>query len=313
MQRYGPDDPYEREPLDADRAYHETPPSRRPMPPAHGYAQPASPYHDSSPPLPSHYQQEPAPYGRQEPYNSHQYHQDYRPPPQDSSYESSSSRGPYGVPAASSPYAGQDYAAPDYSERSPVPPRHGDNSYYSGSGVAPSMPQDDSYGGGQLPPPPSRTHYSNDPYGASPSNAGPSSHGGNHAYDPHGYGQGHGGVGRDSYSNLAAIGASRSGSRSPSHFGSEYDNPFSTPRGYGHGPQLGEVNPNEIADDGDDGLVYHRPSNRNSMLSSHNSDRTPRGARVGAAAAAAAGGAGAAAGGLMTRSGKAIEVPAINV
>lgn len=300
MQHHGPDDPYEREPLDADRAYHQTPPSRRPMPPPHGYTQPASPYHDSSPPLPPQYQEESVPYGRQQLYNSHQQQHDYSAPPQDSPYESSSSssRGPYRVPAQSSAYAGQDYGSQDYPDRSPVPPRHGNNSYYSGGGVAPSMPQDNHYGSGQLPPPPSRTHYPNDSYGAAPSQAGPSSHGGNHAYDPQGYGQGHGTIGRDSYSNLAAIGASRSGSRSPSHFGSEYDNPFNTPRGYGHGPQLGEVNPNDIIDDGDDGLVYHRPSNRNSMLSSHNSDRA-RGA--GAAGAAAAGG--AAAGGLMTRSG----------
>ncbi|KAL2209619.1 glycoside hydrolase [Sarocladium strictum] len=302
MQRYGPEDPYEREPLDADRSYHHTPPPRRPMPASNPYEQPASPYHDSSPPLPSQYQQEPAPYGRQDYSHSQhhygqQHHQDYRPSPQDSPYESSS-RGPYGPPAAaagavSAGYAGQEYAAHDYSDHgaAPAPPRHGDNSYYSGGGVAPSMPHEQSYGG-QLPPPPSRTAYPNDPYAGGPTSGG-------HAYDPHGYGQGT--TGRDSYSNLAAIGASRSGSRSPSHFGSEYDNPFSTPRGYGHGPQLGEVNPNDIADDGDDGLVYGRPSNRNSMLSSHNSDRTPRGAGMGAAAAA--GGAGVAAGGLMKRSG----------
>lgn len=60
--------------------------------------------------------------------------------------------------------------------------------------------------------------------------------------------------------------------------------------------RLGEVNPNEIEDDGDDGLNYHpRYSQRNSMLSSlHNSDR---GGRSGAAAAAAGG----AASGMMGR------------
>ncbi|KAF4119947.1 Glycosyl hydrolases family 17 [Geosmithia morbida] len=62
--------------------------------------------------------------------------------------------------------------------------------------------------------------------------------------------------------------------------------------------RLGEVNPNEIEDDGDDGLNYHpRYSQRNSMLSSlHNSDR---GARSGAAAAGTAGG--VTMGGLMGR------------
>ena len=61
--------------------------------------------------------------------------------------------------------------------------------------------------------------------------------------------------------------------------------------------RLGEVNPNDIEDDGDDGLHYPRRNQRSSMFGGSNSDR---GARAGAGAAAAGGGA-AAAGGLLTR------------
>lgn len=308
MQNYSPDDPYEREPLDSRAAaYHQTP-SRRPMP-ANNYSQPSSPYHDSSPRLPAHYQ-EPSPYGRHHNNNIHDRDE--------------------------SPYAS--YGPNDYAERTPEPPRHGDNSYHARgpAGAAAAMGSESGYahhgphsnitpgadnfsesasggmsgvaynvadrnpresgmeamrgmgGSGQLPPPPSRTHYGQSPYS-------PAAQAG-YGYDPYGYGQGT--VGRDSNSNLAAIGTSRSGSRSPSQFGNDYDNPFSTPRGTTM--MLGDVNPNDIADDGDDGLHYPRASNRNSMLSSQNSDR---GARAGLGAAAAVGGA-AAAGGLMTRSGK---------
>ena len=59
------------------------------------------------------------------------------------------------------------------------------------------------------------------------------------------------------------------------------------------------MNPNEIADDGDDGLEYGK-SQRNSMLSLSNSDRAKRGA----SATAAAVGGGAAAGGLMSGRGQ---------
>jgi hypothetical protein len=58
---------------------------------------------------------------------------------------------------------------------------------------------------------------------------------------------------------------------------------------------LGMLDPNEIEDDGDDGLHYSKNSQRNSMLSQSNSDR---GARSGIGAVAAVGGATAAGGAL---------------
>jgi hypothetical protein len=60
--------------------------------------------------------------------------------------------------------------------------------------------------------------------------------------------------------------------------------------------RLGEVNPNDIEDDGDDGLGYPKYSQRNSMLSS--AATSDRGTRQGMGAAAAVAGA-AAGGGVM--------------
>ncbi|CAI4214209.1 unnamed protein product [Parascedosporium putredinis] len=57
-------------------------------------------------------------------------------------------------------------------------------------------------------------------------------------------------------------------------------------------PALGVVDPNTIADDGDDGLDYRRPA-RNSMLSLNSNRSGARNAATGAAAAGAAGGAAA--------------------
>ncbi|KAI8313373.1 putative glucan endo-1,3-beta-glucosidase [Colletotrichum sp. SAR11_240] len=97
---------------------------------------------------------------------------------------------------------------------------------------------------------------------------------------------------RTSHSSLTALGASAA---SPSRL-----SPSSTPYGYDYyndhpyyqrnADHLGVVDPNSIADDGDDGLEYGRSrSGRNSMLSlSNNSERTGN-SRAGAAAAAGAG------------------------
>ena len=56
---------------------------------------------------------------------------------------------------------------------------------------------------------------------------------------------------------------------------------------------FGMLDPNDIEDDGDDGLYYAKNSQRNSMMSASNSDR---GARPAIGAAAAVGGATAAGG-----------------
>ena len=71
--------------------------------------------------------------------------------------------------------------------------------------------------------------------------------------------------------------------------------------------RLGEVNPDEIADDGDDGLRYHQPrrAQRNSMLSSAaNSDRGAKQAVGVTAAVGGAAAAGGAMGGLLRRNGE---------
>nr|XP_036574895.1 endo-beta-glucanase [Colletotrichum truncatum]KAF6781380.1 endo-beta-glucanase [Colletotrichum truncatum] len=109
---------------------------------------------------------------------------------------------------------------------------------------------------------------------------------------------------RTSHSSLTALGASAasparlSPSSAPYGYSDYYnDNPYYQ-RNADH---LGVVDPNSIADDGDDGLDYRRSkSGRNSMLSLSNiSDRTGN-SRAGAAAGAGAGAAaGAAATGLM--------------
>ncbi|KAJ0161455.1 putative glucan endo-1,3-beta-glucosidase btgC [Colletotrichum tanaceti] len=105
---------------------------------------------------------------------------------------------------------------------------------------------------------------------------------------------------RDSNSSLTALGgagappARLSPASSPYGYNDYYnDNPYYQR----HPGYLGVVDPNSIADDGDDGLEYGRiRSGRNSMLSLSNSDRTGR-SKAAAAGAAAAGG--AAATGLM--------------
>jgi len=180
---------------------------------------------------------------------------------------------------SASPYGG----SPGYDSPRRPSPHQGDHDYHGNQGY-------NTYGGGgghlgsgigamehsRLPPPPSRTQQN--PYG------------------------GNGGYGYDSPRGPP-------GSSSTSHFnGSDpyVDNPY---HGYTNSrngsANLGVVNPNEIADDGDDGLEYGK-SQRNSMLSLSNSDRAKRGA----SATAAAVGGGAAAGGLMSGRGGAYEMNA---
>jgi exo-beta-1,3-glucanase (GH17 family) len=105
-------------------------------------------------------------------------------------------------------------------------------------------------------------------------------------------------IDRDSHSSLSglALGAVPAGeasagmrtpSRSPHSFGNDIytDDPYA---GYSTGPPaLGVVNPNEIEDDGDDGLGYGRRGPRTSMLSLGGGSR--HSGRDGAAAAAAGG------------------------
>lgn len=104
------------------------------------------------------------------------------------------------------------------------------------------------------------------------------------------YQQGHG-----SSPNLAPVASGSTPTRSLNSFQSD---PFRDPQmafGQRIDPRLGHVDPNDIDDDGDDGLEYGR-SGRNSMLSLGNSSGRSGNGNP-AAAGAAAGAAGAAAGG----------------
>lgn len=104
---------------------------------------------------------------------------------------------------------------------------------------------------------------------------------------------------RDSQSSLQSLAApavgagaatpnGRTPSRSPHSFNNELytDDPYQT-YSRPQDPHLGVVNPMEIEDDGDDGLVYGRKGPRASMLSLGGSgQRTPNGSTTGGAAAA---------------------------
>ncbi|KAI0551873.1 glycoside hydrolase superfamily [Xylaria curta] len=105
--------------------------------------------------------------------------------------------------------------------------------------------------------------------------------------------------GQGSSPNLTPLAAGSTPTRSLNSFHSD---PFRDPQlAYGQrmDPRIGQFNPNDIDDDGDDGLEYQR-SARNSMLSLGNSSgRGANGASAAAAGAAGAATAGGVFGGLM--------------
>ncbi|KAF7560443.1 hypothetical protein G7046_g3699 [Stylonectria norvegica] len=297
MQHYAQDDPFEREPLDSSPSPYNSP-SRRPIPPSHGYSQPAVPYYDAAP---------------------RTNHPSAHP---DSAFNRQSGQGHYDDTQA---YGGtEDYESPRH--EAPNPSRPSDNEYYSSAGAGrgntgyappPAVntitPGSDNFGesasGGMagiaynvadrnprfsgmdalhsgLPPPPSRSQYPNVPehtYSPQPHAA--------YAYDS-ASASGSNMNDRDSHSHssLSGFGATAipPSSRSASNFGPVdpyIDDPY---QGYSSrsANHLGVVNPNEIEDDGDDGLHYGKQSQRNSMLSLPHSDRAKG---IGAAAAVGGG------------------------
>ena len=119
---------------------------------------------------------------------------------------------------------------------------------------------------------------------------------------------------RDSHSSLQGLGAAavtpgngspgmRTPSRSPHSFANDVytDDPY---QGYSRGqdPHLGVVNPNDIEDDGDDGLVYGRSRGPRTSMLSLGGQSNRSGHNNGAAAGAAGAAAGGVMGGLMGRS-----------
>ena len=301
MQGYGYDDPYEREPLGASHAQYETPPR-----------QAASPYHDASPPRYAQNSNSPAGSRNRQESHSHPYVQQASEPPPlprhgDGSYynygNTSRSPAPYAVYAAYPPPTNMAPGSGHLDESA---------SGYGVAGIAYGVADrngrdpgiDSTLAPGQIPPPPSRAQYPSaprQPY--SPHNTG-------YVYDPSGNGRGGNVVDPDSHSSLNPFSTpvATSGSHSParslrsfSHSDPYADDPYQSSFQRNPHSNLGLVDPNDIEDDGDDGLHYSRRSQRNSMLSASNSERGGRHA-VGAAAV---GGAAAAGGAALAKSGGA--------
>ncbi|KAK8023675.1 hypothetical protein PG993_011741 [Apiospora rasikravindrae] len=222
--------------------------------------------------------------------------------------------------------AGSAYAAAQSSSSPPKPPTHRENSSRSGwtqettshghalSNITPGAAAmsggqgyygqqgyDQQYGSSQH----SGQAYNNSQYDQTP-------YGYDNGYDQnyaHGYDpssaarpDAYGGARGMDYQNAAGAlspggpSAYHSGRSTPSRSMQSYaSDPFRDPHAaYGQrlDPSLGQVNPNEIMDDGDDGLDYRRPA-RGSMLSMGNSsgNGSNRNSAVGAAAGGAAAGA----------------------
>ncbi|KND91759.1 putative glucan endo-1,3-beta-glucosidase btgC [Tolypocladium ophioglossoides CBS 100239] len=333
QQHYSHDDSYEREPLESSHAQYDTPP-RRPVAqnPAYDYSQPASqpasPYHDDAPVRlhqadsssssssrsPGHHNH-PHPYAPDEAAPASPGMQDNAEPPPPPRH------GDYSYYNRGGPSRGADDAAyaPRPGPSSVTPGADNFSASASGgmSGIAYNVADRNARESGldamratsQIPPPPSRAQY---PNAARP------------PYLPHGNGgylndpnnpRGGNLADRDSHSSLNPFGTTvgtPSGTHSPARSMRSFapsdsyaDDPYqaysTVPRN--GGSQLGVVDPDDIEDDGDDGLHYPRRNQRNSMLSASNSDRGAKQAIGAAAAVGGAAAAGGAMGGLLGRHG----------
>ncbi|KAH7126181.1 glycoside hydrolase superfamily [Dactylonectria macrodidyma] len=312
-------DHYEREPLDSYHNRYDSP-SRDPAPPQQSYSPSPShtPYHDA-PPVSRSYHPSAHPdsaYNRMQPQqqDNHSHHSSSQhsgsagyesshhnapsPPTHgDNGYYNRSGGG--GGGGGGGNHGNLGYAHPSY----PITPGS-DNFGETASGgmagiaynVADRNPRnsgmDAMHGGGQVPPPPSRSQYPPPPLNAySPQSNGGYSPEAAYNNSPHMGG---------SHSSLAGLGAGAvpHGSHSPHRADPYADDPYQgfSSRNSASAANLGIVNPNDIEDDGDDGISYHR-NQRNSMLSLPHSDRGRR------AAATAAGAGGAAAAGSLLAAG----------
>ncbi|KAI5455951.1 glycoside hydrolase superfamily [Mariannaea sp. PMI_226] len=320
MQNYHTNDPFqETEHLDPDIRYN-TPSNYRPYPPQ-SYSPSQTPYYDAypapSPSLSHHPSSHPDSAWmrnreQQQMQDHHSYHSNSSHPgpggydsPQRRPSPNPPSRGNDGYYNTRGGPGGGGGGGGGYPGYAPLPPNAitpgTDNFNESASGgmagiaysVADRNPRnsgmDAMHSAGQVPPPPSRSQYPPQP----------PPHG---AYSPQSSGYGYDdayAMGGDSHSTLAGLGpgAAPPGSRSPSHHGNIGNVPndaYQGLSGLNNASHLGVVNPNDIEDDGDDGLVYGR-SQRNSILSLPHSERGRR-----AAAPAAGAGGGVVAGALVT-------------
>ncbi|KAF5017131.1 hypothetical protein F66182_10979 [Fusarium sp. NRRL 66182] len=290
MQHYR-GDPYESEPLDYQNHYDSSP--RRPIPPPsnHPSAHPDSAYSRVQHGYDEYSHSHGSPYSGSAGYDSPR-----RPSPHQSEHAYYNNQG-YNHGGGGGGHLG--YVHPN-SHTTPGADNFGMSASGGMAGIALKVADRDPRNSGigamehtGLPPPPSRTQQN--PYGGQ----------GGYGYS---YDSPHGDPSQSSLAGLAGAGGPP-GSSSTSHFnGSDpyVDNPYPGYTNSRNGSaNLGVVNPNEIADDGDDGLVYGK-SQRNSMLSLSQSDR----AKKGASATAAAVGGGAAAGGLLSGRGGSYEMNA---
>ncbi|ODA84189.1 hypothetical protein RJ55_02707 [Drechmeria coniospora] len=295
MQHYPVDDPYEREPLGS---YGGQPDGsgRHAAVPYDGYPQSASPYYDDA-----------------SSRNQAPYHPGGSRGPQD--YPR-----PSNTPARGLPNNGQ----------APLPPPHGDHGYYGNGRGRPPQDGPSSYGQpaaaggmaaiaysvadrsdlevmhpGHIPPPPSRTQQLAPRGQYMPYNGGGG--GGGYPYDPN---QPRG-PDQDSHSSLNPFGTplgTGSGTHSPARsvrslgFNDSYaDDPYQQSARPQHNHTLGVVNPNEIDDDGDDGIQYATRPQRAASPSSNSNRGVP--ASIGPAAAVGGAAAAGGAAGLMSSRG----------
>ncbi|RFU81106.1 endo-beta-1,3-glucanase [Trichoderma arundinaceum] len=287
MQRYGDHgDSPEREPLDASAAYGSHPHDNHP------YSPPEVPYHDNvspqqhqPPPVPSHQN-----YGYDQ--GGYAYEDDAEAPPPPQHRQGDNGYFARGGGRNDTGYAQQNKNnSRRYSQNNVTPGADNFSDMASGgmAGIAYGVAERNARESGMqaihggLPPPPSHARY---PEG--------SGNGGGYGF---GYHQDSERASRSSFNPLGMPTAATS-SRSPSRSARDPYADDHYPQMYAansrnSNPMLGIVNPNEIVDDGDDGLDYSRRSQRNSILSASNSDRAAKGAAGAAVTALAVGGAGA--------------------
>jgi exo-beta-1,3-glucanase (GH17 family) len=293
MPRYNRDEEYEREPLDSSYRGHHDSPSRPPVPPAHGHAEAGSsryydptPYHNDEAQYADNTRGAEGYYGGATNGYEQDAHQYGRSSPQDAYYNSGGRHREPQAAAYRDPAVGNTIT--------PGADNFGEQASGGMAGIAYSVADRNAResgveamrSAGQVPPPPSRTHnpkaYARQPY--------PPIATGGYQYES-GYGYGQSPVGQSTRSNVLMAPPSAAASRSPSRspqtqpYGERFaDDPYG---GYSNRsvPQnLGMVNPDEIADDGDDGVNYY--SKRSSIPSTSNSERGHKGAGFVAGAAA---------------------------
>ncbi|KAH7009995.1 glycoside hydrolase superfamily [Ilyonectria destructans] len=309
-------DHYEREPLDSSHNHYESP-SRHPAPPAQSYSPSQTPYYDAPPPASRSFHPSAHPdsaFSRMQPQDNYSAHSNSQHSQHSGSagYDSPRRASPNPPPHGDNGYynrgrgggggggngSNQGYAPPPTHAITPGSDNFGESASGGMAGIAYNVADrnprnsgmDAMHSGGQVPPPPSRSHYPPPPVNAyAPQSNGGYSYDGAYGNSPHTGG---------SHSSLAGLGAVPHGSHSPHRADPYADDPYQgfSSRNSASAANLGIVNPNDIEDDGDDGISYHR-NQRTSMLSLPHSDRGRR------AAAAAAGAGGAAAAGSLLSAG----------